>query len=82
MAERSFQPDWELRSKVVRLIYTYASNYSTPDCKKNQQGSLSQGNSNLQWPLTYFYGGALKKVFVAHQHCLCLYILHKILLSL
>jgi len=31
-----------------------ASNFSTPDCKKNQLGTLSQGKSNLQlWPDSY-----------------------------
>jgi len=32
----------------VQSLATHASNFSTPDCKKNQQGTLSQGSSNLQ----------------------------------
>jgi len=32
----------------VQSPAAHASNFSTPNCKKNQQGTLSQGNSNLQ----------------------------------
>jgi len=46
---------------ISSSIPGHASNFSTQDCKKNQQGALSLGNSHLQWPWTYFYiyGGNL-----------------------
>jgi len=47
MDERSKAPDSEHRSKVVGSIPVHPSNFSTPDCKKNQQGKPSQGNQNL-----------------------------------
>jgi len=70
MAEWSEASDWELRSRVV------GSNPNRP-CQqffytvlqKNQQGTLSQGNSNLQTSNS----GTLIKVLVMHQHSLSLY---------
>jgi len=41
-------------SKYLRLCVksppAHANNFSNPYCKKSQLGTLSQGNSNLQWP--------------------------------
>jgi len=41
-------PEGEIRSEVVGSIPGHASNFSTPDCTENQQGTLSQDISNLQ----------------------------------
>jgi len=52
---------WEIISTWLRLRVlfpaAYASNFSTPDCKENQQGTPGQGNSNLQWPWWDSYKG-------------------------
>jgi len=51
MAERSKEPDWELRSKVKGSIPSSPRHqFFNPGLQKNQVGILSQGNSNLQWP--------------------------------
>jgi len=64
MVQWSKAPDWEQKSKVEGSISVYASNFSTLDCKKNQHGALSQGNSSLQLPWT-FMGDSLKGVDLA-----------------
>jgi len=50
MAEWSKVSDWELRSKAVALIPQLCQQFFTPGLKKNQQGTLSQDRSGLQWP--------------------------------
>jgi len=45
--------------------------FLTPDCKKYQQGTFSQGKGNLYWP--YVYVGTLINVLIAHQHRISLY---------
>jgi len=54
-----------IRSKFVTSIPVQASNFSNLDRKKNQQGTLSQGNSNLTID---FYGRTLIKLLITHQH--------------
>jgi len=39
MAQKSKAPDWEPRSKVVGLILSHASNFSTSNCKKINKAS-------------------------------------------
>jgi len=53
VAERSYAHAWELRSKVVGSIPGHARNFSTPDCKKNQHDTLSQGYRNFLWLESY-----------------------------
>jgi len=50
VAEKSLAPDWELRSKVVGSNQRQSQQCFIPRLQKNQQGTLSQGNSSLQWP--------------------------------
>jgi len=44
MSKWSKAPDGELSFQVVGSIPRGASNFSTPDCKKNQQGTPSLVN--------------------------------------
>jgi len=50
VAERSKAPDWEKRSKVFGSNPQPYQQFFNPRSQKNQLGTLSQGNSNLQWP--------------------------------
>jgi len=49
IADRSCAPDWELRSKDVDSNHMPVIFLPRMDSKKNQQATLSQGYSNLQW---------------------------------
>jgi len=51
-AKWSKTPDREPVSKVVVSIPSHASNFSIPDWEKNQQSTPSQGNNDLQWPMS------------------------------
>jgi len=58
--------------KVVGSIHTHASNFFTPDGKKNHQGTLSQGNSNSDSDM-----GDYREKFIASVYTTLDYCLHK-----
>jgi len=49
----------------VQAAPSHASNFATPNCKRNQQGTLSQGCSNLQFPWTCLWQDSDKSVDLA-----------------
>jgi len=60
VAKWSKAPDWELRSKVVGSNPQPRQQFFNSGLKKLQQGNLSQGNNNLQCPLTSMAGLLIK----------------------
>jgi len=51
IGERSKAPEKDKEQREFHLWPPMSANFLDPDCKKNPQGTLDQGSSNLQWLL-------------------------------